>query len=169
MLKRLWKRLKRFFSRIKDAVVELFTVEVSGEATNEGETVKAEIVGEKPKSEFGAWVRKIGSTMGKAIKKQVEDFAEHPTFGGLKLALTTGVMGLTCGGISKIFRFFSTPMGKALEQKEKACSIYDNQLHTTWKTNRPITDAERNNIMLTCRQNHWNIGEYLKWMGLLAT
>ena len=168
MLKRLWKRLKRFFSRIKDAVVELFTGELKEEATNKTESVEAEIVGAK-KSEFGAWLRTIGGKMGRAIKKQVEDFAEHPTFGGLKLALTTGVMGITCGGISKIFRFFSTPMGKALEQKEKACSIYDNQLHTTWKTNRPITDAERNNIMLTCRQNRWNIGEYLKWMGLLAT
>lgn len=167
MLKNLWKRLKRFFGRIKDAFVELFTGEVTEETTENGESVKAEIVGEK-KNEFIAWVKKIGSTMGKGIKKQIEDFAEHPTFGGLKIALTTGLMGFACGGVSKIFSFFSTPMGKALAQKEKACSIYDDRTHATWRTNRPLTPSERNNIMLTVRKNQWNMGEYLKWMGLLA-
>jgi hypothetical protein len=167
MLKRLWKRLKRFFSRIKDAVVELFTGELPEETANKEEPIKAEIVGEK-KSEFRAWVKKIGGKMGSGIKKQIEDFAEHPTFGGLKIALTTGFMGIACGGASKIFRFFATPMGKALEQKEKACSIYDDRNHATWRTNRPLTPSERNNIMLTVRKNNWNMGEYLKWMGLLA-
>lgn len=170
MLKNLWKRLKRFFGKIKDAFVELFTGEITEETTENGEngeSVKAEIVGEK-KSEFGAWIKQIGSTMGRNIKKQIEDFAANPPVGGLKMAVTTIIMGATCGGVGKILRFFSTPMGKALEQKEKACSIYDDRTHATWRTNRPLTPSERNNIMLTVRKNQWNMGEYLKWMGLLA-
>ena len=163
MLKRLWKRLKRFFSRIKDAVVELFTGEEP-----KTEIVEAVVVEPKEKSEFGKWVKSIGSKMGNAIKKQIEDFAEHPTFGGLKIAFTTGLMGIACGGVGKIFSFFATPVGKALEQKEKACTIYDDRYHATWRTNRPLTPSERNDIMLTVRKNKWNMGEYLKWMGLLA-
>jgi hypothetical protein len=167
MLKRLWKRLKRFFSRIKDAVVELFTGELPEETANKEETIKAEIVGEK-KSEFGAWVRKIGGNMANFWKKQIEDFAENPITGTAKLTALTAALAIPLSFLEKIKRLFVNPLAKSLERREKMYDLYDHRWGMHWKLNKPLSPEEKNRIMLICRGNKWDVGTYLAKMGLLA-
>lgn len=170
MLKRLWKRLKRFFSRIKDAVVELFTGELKEETTtNDGEPVKAEIVGEKPKSEFGAWLRTIGGKMGNFWKKQIEDFAENPIAGTAKLTALTAALAIPLSFLEKVKRLFVNPLAKSFEKREKMYDLYDHQWGMHWKVNRPLSPEDKNRIMLNCRRNKWDVGTYLAQQGLLAT
>lgn len=164
MLKRLWKRLKRFFGRIKDAVVELFT----GEEPRT-ETVEAVIVEPKEKSEFGKWVKDIGSKMGNFWKKQIEDFAENPITGTAKLTALTAALAIPLSFLEKIKRLFVNPLAKSLERREKMYDLYDHQWGMHWKLNKPLSPEEKNRIMLICRGNKWDVGTYLAKMGLLAT
>lgn len=164
MIKRLWKRLKRFFGRIKDAVVELFT----GEEPRT-ETVEAVIVEPKEKSEFGKWVKDIGSKMGNFWKKQIEDFAENPITGTAKLTALTAALAIPLSFLEKIKRLFVNPLAKSLERREKMYDLYDHQWGMHWKLNKPLSPEEKNRIMLICRGNKWDVGTYLAKMGLLAT
>lgn len=164
MLKRLWKRLKRFFGRIKDAVVELFTGEEP-----KTETVEAVIVEPKEKSEFGKWVKSIGSKMGNFWKKQIEDFAENPITGTAKLTALTAALAIPLSFLEKIKRLFVNPLAKSLERREKMYDLYDHQWGMHWKLNKPLSPEEKNRIMLICRGNKWDVGTYLAKMGLLAT
>jgi len=164
MLKKLWRRLKRFFGRIKDAVVELFT----GEEPRT-ETVEAVIVEPKEKSEFGKWVKDIGSKMGNFWKKQIEDFAENPITGTAKLTALTAALAIPLSFLEKIKRLFVNPLAKSLERREKMYDLYDHQWGMHWKLNKPLSPEEKNRIMLICRGNKWDVGTYLAKMGLLAT
>lgn len=164
MLKRLWKRLKRFFGRLKDAVVELFTGEEP-----KTETVEAVIVEPKEKSEFGKWIKGIGSKMGNFWKKQIEDFAENPITGTAKLTALTAALAIPLSFLEKIKRLFVNPLAKSLEKREKMYDLYDHQWGMHWKLNKPLSPEEKNRIMLICRGNKWDVGTYLAKMGLLAT
>jgi hypothetical protein len=163
MFKKLFRKLKRFFKRIGEAFKELFTGE-------DPETVEAEIVTpkEKKKSEFFEWCGTIGSKIGNRIKHSIEEFADNPGIGLAKLTAFSAGLTVSLGVLEKIKRLFMTPVGKALEKREKMYDVYDHKWATHWRVNQPLTEEEKNRIILKCRTENIEVGDYLDKMGLLA-
>lgn len=164
MFKKMFRKLKRFFKRIGAAFKELFTGE---EPTEE---VQAEIVNPKDdkKSEFWAWLKKVGGKIGNRIKMSIEDFADNPGMGLAKLTAFSAGLTVSLGVLEKIKRLFATPVGKALEKREKMYDLYDHKWATHWKLRQPLTEEEKNRIILKCRMEDMEVGDYLDKMGLLA-
>ena len=165
-MKGLFRKLKMFLRRMKDAIVELFT---GKEPKVEEETVEAEIVKRKEDNSFVDWIEEIGRKIGKNIKKGIDYAVDHP----LKaMAAITGVsftFNTFCSTIGTLRKNIIDPSRRYVEEKQNKYRIYDNKnFGQYWVTNRPMTDIDKQWITRHCKETGIDMGEYLHNIGLLT-
>lgn len=163
-MKTFWKKLKRFFKQIGQAFKDLFTKEISDE---EEETVKAEVVKPKTRSAFGEWVHGLGIKMGENLKKGIEYLVDNPMKAIAWLTLPSAGLGVILTTLERSKKLFVDPMKDRIKEHEDKYKIYEPGIGY-WKTNRPMSDSDKQWIKYHCQTNNIRMSEYLHNLGWLA-
>lgn len=164
-MKKLWKRLKRFFKDIGRAFKDLFTKAISDE--EEDGSVTVEVVNPKTRSEFGEWVHNLGAKIGKNIKNAIEYFVDNPVKALAWLTASGAGLGVVLTTCERIKRLFVDPAKDRIKQQEDKYRIYEPGIGY-WKTNRPMSDSDKQFVRYHCQANKISMCEYLHNIGWLA-
>lgn len=175
----MFKRLRRFFSRIKDALKEL----IFGDPVENDKVIDIEVVTETVTDADGNIIvtktEKVNTTSSwkdiwkkcKAkVKLGVEHFIDDPRGTIRSLVGPGAVLTVVGGGIltaTRAIKEFTTPIRKMKENREKSLTIYDDTVHGYYSLRRPLTNSEKN-LVYGAQARRGDMHKVLEDLGVLA-